>query len=115
VLYRENIIQGNKKRDPETGGLSGFDYEGDVKGKNLLIVDDIADGSGTFIGLAQKLLEGGAKEVRLYVTHGIFSKGVDFLLNNGISHIYTTDTYYRGESTENLTVFKIVEDTGTTQ
>jgi ribose-phosphate pyrophosphokinase len=111
-LRKENITQGIKKRDPETGQLSGFDYKGDVRGKKLLIIDDLCDGGGTFIGLAQKLLEGGAKEVRLYVTHGIFSKGIDILLENGISHIYTTDTYYRGESTENLTVFKIVEDRG---
>lgn len=89
-LYDIHWIQAHKKRNPSTGELSGFGYIGDVKGKNLLLVDDICDGGGTFVGLADKLLKGGAKSVSLYVTHGIFSKGIDVLINGGISHIYTT-------------------------
>ena len=46
-------------------------------GRNCLIVDDICDGGGTFIPLAKKLKNAGAKTVTLYVTHGIFSKGLD--------------------------------------
>ena len=30
--------------------------------------------------------------MELYVTHGIFSKGVENLLDNGIDHIYTTNS-----------------------
>ncbi len=87
------FIQAQKHRDTNTGELSGFSYDGDVKGKNLLIIDDICDGGGTFIGLAKELIKGGANSISLYVTHGIFSKGIDILLKNGISKIYTTDTF----------------------
>lgn len=94
----ESFIQGHKRRDLKTGHLSGFGYTGVVRGRDLLIVDDICDGGGTFIGLAHELLEGGANTVSLYVTHGIFSagKGPHHLLDNGIHKIYTTDSYYDG-------------------
>lgn len=90
------IIQGMKKRDVKTGKLSGFEYYGDVDGKDLLIVDDIIDGGFTFIGLTRKLKEGGAKTVSLYASHGIFSKGIDVLLEGGIDNIYTTDSCNSG-------------------
>ena len=104
--YNNLFIQGKKIRDTKTGKLSGFSYEGDVKNRDLLIVDDICDGGGTFIGLTKELLDGGAKSVSLYVTHGIFSKGIDILINNGIKHIYTSDTIPQYEESEYLTVLK---------
>lgn len=85
-------IQGNKVRDLATGKLSGFSFHGDVAGKNLLIIDDICDGGGTFIGLTKILLEAGALSVDLYVTHGIFSKGREVLHQGGIRNIYTKET-----------------------
>jgi ribose-phosphate pyrophosphokinase len=87
------IIQGMKKRDTETGRLTGFEFYGDVAGKDLLIVDDICDGGGTFLGLTSKLKVGGAKTVSLYVSHGIFSKGIEVLFDGGIDKIYTTDSF----------------------
>ena len=90
------VIQATKKRDLKTGQLSGFGFYGDVKGKDLLIVDDICDGGGTFVGLAKILKEAGAGEIGLYVSHGIFSRGVDNLLENGIDYIITTDSFFEG-------------------
>lgn len=83
-----------KERDVASGNLTGFALvAGEVAGKDLLIVDDLCDAGGTFIGSAQVLREAGARSVSLYVTHGIFSKGVDNLLNNGIDAIYTTTSF----------------------
>ena len=80
-----------KERDVATGNLTGFALvSGDVAGKDVLIVDDLCDAGGTFIGSAQVLRDAGARSVSLYVTHGVFSKGVENLLNNGIDAIYTT-------------------------
>jgi ribose-phosphate pyrophosphokinase len=86
------ITQGSKVRDIRTGNLSGFSvYDPSViKDKKCLIVDDICDGGGTFIGLAKVLLGHGAKQVDLFVTHGIFSKGGKL---EGITEIFTTDSY----------------------
>lgn len=96
------VIQGLKKRDTATGKLSGFDYMGDVKGKKLLIVDDLGDGMGTFIGLAKKLREGGAVSIALYISHGIFSKGIEVVLDNGIDEVYTTNSFNHGITHEGL-------------
>ena len=46
---------------------------GNVKGKTCLIVDDIIDSGGTIVNAAKALKERGAKEVHVYVTHGVLS------------------------------------------
>lgn len=86
------VVHCVKHRDPQTGRLSGFQIlEKDlVDGKSCLIVDDICDGGGTFVGIAKKLREAGAERVFLYVSHGIFSKGFELA---GIDRIWTTDSY----------------------
>jgi ribose-phosphate pyrophosphokinase len=97
------FVQCLKHRDPSTGVLSGFRVCDDVEGRDLLIVDDICDGGGTFIGLTEELLHCGARTVSLYVTHGIFSKGVDVLYEAGIKDIYT----YSGVFNDNNNVIKL--------
>jgi ribose-phosphate pyrophosphokinase len=102
-----SIIQGVKHRDLQTGVLSGFGYYGEAKHKDLLIVDDICDGGGTFVGLANKLRDGGAKSISLFVTHGIFSRGYEYLLDNGIDVIYTTNSLHQKEK-ENVETLEII-------
>lgn len=80
-----------KKRDSDTGKLSGFALkESDVSGRDCLIVDDLCDGGGTFSGIADVLHAAGADRVALCVTHGIFSKGLEI---EGIDRSYCTDSY----------------------
>jgi ribose-phosphate pyrophosphokinase len=84
------LINGWKERDVSDGSIKGFghNYKGG-KGK-LLIVDDICDGGGTFIGLGKALKDSGA-DVDLYVSHGLFSKGTVDLFKI-FDNIYTTDS-----------------------
>lgn len=106
-------IQGEKVRCPETGHLSGFDVEFSKQhiGKKFLIVDDICDGGGTFIGLADIIDKKYEPEsLSLYVTHGVFSQGLD-TLSKTFSHIYTTNTYHAYyPDHDKLTVFEVVND-----
>lgn len=68
----------DKIRDTATGNIIRTDISvQDFKGANLMIVDDICDGGRTFIELAKVLRERNAGKIELFVTHGIFSKGVD--------------------------------------
>ena len=55
----------------------------------MLIVDDICDGGKTFELLAEQLYSNGAEEVNLFVTHGLFTKGLRPLKNAGIKRIFT--------------------------
>lgn len=90
LCFRDHVY-GEKVRDQLTGNILSYKLVGDVAGKNVLIVDDICDGGMTFKMLAKDLLAAGAKEVNLFVTHGIFSKGVRTLLESGIKRVFTQD------------------------
>lgn len=83
------VIYGSKTRDVSTGRLSGFDVEVEA-GSHYLVVDDICDGGGTFLGLGEKIREQGAF-ADLYVSHGIFSRGTDEL-KKIYKNIYTTNS-----------------------
>lgn len=99
----------NKDRDQLTGEIRGHtisyrDLAGTTvqnadmskiakPGQRFLIIDDLCDGGATFIGIAKKLKEQVPDIiVDLYVTHGVFSKGRENLLNNGINNLYTTNS-----------------------
>ena len=89
----KDIIICNKKRDLKTGKLSGFEvFKDDLRGKCCVLVDDICDGGGTFIGLAKELKRKGAGDLILIVTHGIFSRGSSEL-REYFSKIYCTDAF----------------------
>lgn len=83
----------DKVRDVVTGELTGFEvYSDNLRGKDCIIVDDICDGGGTFIGLAKELIKKNAGDLYLVVTHGIFSKGLNELAHF-FKAIYTTDSW----------------------
>lgn len=82
-----------KVREPLTGKIEGLTVTGTVEPRPYLIIDDICDGGRTFIEVAKKLYEAGATEVHLYISHGIFSKGLEPLREAGIKRIFT----YKGE------------------
>jgi len=85
------VIECSKNRDVKTGKLTGFSvYTDDLNGKDCLIVDDICDGGGTFIGLAEKLKNKNAGSLYLAVSHGIFSNG--FANLDCFERIFTTDS-----------------------
>ncbi len=79
ALGHDEYIQGIKIRNTKTGDIAECSVVSPeaVRGKDILIVDDIADGGASFKFLAQKLKILGAKRVGLYVTHAIFSKGLE--------------------------------------
>lgn len=83
------VVWGSKTRDQSTGKILFYALHGEVKGKRVLIVDDICDGGATFELLADSLYRAGAQVVNLFVTHGIFSKGLRPLHQANIVHIYT--------------------------
>ena len=87
------VVECSKKRNVKNGKLEGFKvYEDDLKGKDCLIVDDICDGGGTFIGLAEELKKKNAGKLYLAVSHGIFNKGVE-VLNQHFEKVFTTDSF----------------------
>jgi|GEM_PF-290451 len=83
----------SKVRDTSTGALSGTRVDREsLDGRPCLIVDDICDGGGTFVLLAEELRRRGAGSVSLVVSHGIFSKGTG-VFNGLIDTIHTTNSF----------------------
>lgn len=85
------MYQAGKTRNQETGELTGFTCEPVPEEGKLLVVDDICDGGGTFIGLAEAMSLS-RDRLDLWVTHGIFSKGFKQLRQH-FGMIHTTDSY----------------------
>lgn len=85
------VYQAMKHRDRRTGALSGFACEPLPHCGRLLVVDDICDGGGTFLGLADAT--GLHRErLALWVSHGVFSAGAQ-RLRDRYSLIATTDSH----------------------
>nr|WP_315422733.1 ribose-phosphate diphosphokinase [uncultured Pedobacter sp.] len=102
------VVECSKSRDVKTGKLSGFKvYAEDLAGADCLIVDDICDGGGTFIGLAEALKAKNAGKLYLAISHGIFSKGFDEL-GKYFERIFTTDSIKEVDH-EGVTQIKLME------
>lgn len=66
---------------------------GKVKGKKVMIVDDMIATGGTIIKATEKLMAEGAKGVYVYATHGIFSGNArEQLEKSPIKRIYVTNS-----------------------
>jgi ribose-phosphate pyrophosphokinase len=104
------LIQCEKSRDPTTGDLSSsYTMPALTQTGHYIIVDDICDGGYTFNLLAEAFkrdpLSYGST-LELFVSHGIFSKGLG-ALDMKISHITTTDSWCRLPSSNRLTVLPL--------
>ncbi|CAA6828947.1 MAG: Ribose-phosphate pyrophosphokinase (EC [uncultured Aureispira sp.] len=101
------VVEGSKSRDVKTGQLSGFKvYADDLEGANCLVVDDICDGGGTFMGLAAELKKKNAGKLYLAVSHGIFSKGLEALAQY-FDLIFTTDSIRNIDAQAQLVQIKL--------
>ena len=86
------------KRRPAPGKSEVMNVIGNVKGKTCIIVDDIIDSGGTIVNAAHALTDRGAKEVHVYVTHGVLSgKAVQKIKNSKIKRLVITDTIDNSE------------------
>jgi ribose-phosphate pyrophosphokinase len=66
---------------------------GDVKGKNVILMDDMIDTAGTLTAAADKMLEMGALSVKAFATHGVLSgKAIDNINNSKINEVIITDS-----------------------
>ena len=82
----------NKKRI-KPNEIHSMELVGDVQGRNVVIVDDMADTLGTMCKAAELLMNKGAKSVRCIATHGILSgKAFENLENSVMGEVLVSDT-----------------------
>jgi len=66
---------------------------GDVKDKNVIILDDIIDTAGTIVKAGQVMMDAGAKSVRAFATHAVCSgPAMERLDNSVFEEVVVTDT-----------------------
>lgn len=78
---------------------------GDVKGKDIVLVDDIIDTAGTITKASEMMMERGANSVRCACTHPIFSgKAYELLDKSPLCEIIVTDTIPLKKQLDKITV-----------
>jgi len=96
-----NVVIYYKERDPK-GKILGYIRIGDIKGKNVLIVDDMIDGGGTMINTVNEISKEGVKDIYIATTFGFFNgdaiKDFSELYNKKIiKKVIGTDAIYHDE------------------
>ena len=82
----------NKKRI-KPNEIHSMELVGEVSGRNVVIVDDIADTLGTMKKATELLIEKGAKSVRCIATHGVLSgKAMENLSTSKMVELLVSDS-----------------------
>lgn len=81
------------KRRPKQNQAEVMNLIGDVEDKDVLLVDDLIDTAGTFIGAINALKEKGAKQIFGAVTHPVLSgEAIERIEKSEITKLYVTDS-----------------------
>ena len=97
ALYDKAVIC-SKVRDVSTGELTGFSIENpeileEFDDKPLVVLDDLCDGGGTFVGIAKELRKVAPnRKLSIYVTHMVNPKGI-LNLSENYNEVYFTNSY----------------------
>jgi ribose-phosphate pyrophosphokinase len=87
------VVIGNKTRPAHDEKAVVLEVIGDVRDKNVLLVDDFTITGGTLIAMADTLKARGARDIYAAVTHGVLSKGAaDRIGTSVIKRMFITDT-----------------------
>ena len=84
------------KRRKSATEVESMGVIGEVRGKNVLLVDDLTETAGTLTQAAELLKKKGAKQIIACVSHAILSTtGIERLRKSKIDELITTDTVSR--------------------
>ena len=109
-LTNKPILVGCKKRNLETGKIESIDIlnPGDYCGCDIMVVDDLCDAGGTFMGIHQaiKKIDNNAK-VSISLVHMVNERGIENL-SRTFDKVYFTNTYKNWENLpDNCTMFDV--------
>jgi ribose-phosphate pyrophosphokinase len=84
ICYKERI---------KANEIDSMELIGNVKGRNVILVDDMIDTGGTLAKAADVMMEKGALSVRAICTHPILSgNAYDKIENSKLTELIVTDT-----------------------
>lgn len=92
ALGLKEVACATKVRDVATGRITQTHVPDWLEGRNVIVVDDIVDGGATFEALATEMDAVRVAKKKLWVTHGIFSKGEERLCGM-YDEVYSTNSF----------------------
>jgi ribose-phosphate pyrophosphokinase len=93
------------KQRKKANVISHMELIGDVKGKNVILVDDMIDTGGTLAHAANLMMERGAISVRAICTHPILSgEAYDKIEKSGLTELIVSDTIPLKKETSKIKV-----------
>jgi len=99
------ICYKQRKRANEVADMTVI---GDVKGKDVVLVDDIIDTAGTLTKAADMMMENGANSVRAFCTHPVLSGAAyERLEKSQIKELVVTDTIPLKQKSEKIKVLSV--------
>lgn len=76
---------------------------GDVKGRNLIMIDDLIATGGSLVNAAEALKEKGAKDIYAMATHGIFAgNAIERIEKSCLKKVYVTNTMPLRQKSEKI-------------
>jgi ribose-phosphate pyrophosphokinase len=101
------ICDKHRKRANE---IASMQLIGDVKGADVILVDDLIDTGGTLCKAAQLIMDKGAKSVRAVVTHPVLSgKAYENISNSVLTELLVTDTIPKKQECDKIKVLSVAE------
>ncbi len=101
------VCDKHRKRANE---IASMQVIGNVEGKNVVLVDDMADTAGTICKAANIIKEKGAKSVRAICTHAILSgKAYENIENSELTELIVTDTLPLRAESKKITVLSVAD------
>jgi ribose-phosphate pyrophosphokinase len=85
--------------------ISEMKIIGDVKGMDIILVDDIVDTAGTITKAAELMMEGGATSVRAIASHAVMSDPASMRIDqSALSEIIFTDSIPYSQKSEKVKI-----------
>jgi len=98
----------SKKRDV-ANQISSMQIIGEVRDKNVLIIDDLIDTGRTLVEAAKALKENGANTISVCATHAVLSgEAVKLIDESELSEVIVSDSIPLSDAAKNSSKFKIV-------
>jgi ribose-phosphate pyrophosphokinase len=99
------ICDKHRKRANEIESMTVI---GDVRGKNVIIVDDMVDTGGTLANAANLIMEQGARSVRAYITHPVLSgKAYERIEASALTELGVCDTIPLKRQSDKIKVLSV--------
>ena len=105
-LYPETTFGLCHKTRDKPNSIEKMLIIGEVKGKKVILVDDMVDTAGTLVKSAELIMEAGAESVEAWITHPVLSGPAKQRINDctALSRLVVSDSIYHADLPDKVKV-----------